>query len=89
MVNGILPMTDFMGQYSDRDVKTALAAYTYLLAYDPTQKNVDLDHISIHPHDKTTVIQLTIYQYNFLSRAVNIFLNGQVDLSKFLSIVWY
>jgi hypothetical protein len=89
MVNGILPMTNFMGQYSDRDVKNALAAYTYLLAYDPTQMNVDLDHIDIHPHDETTVIQLTIYQYNFLSRAVNIFLNGQVDLSKFLSIVWY
>lgn len=88
MVNGILPMNDFMGQYSDRDVKAALAPYVYLLSYDPTQKNVDLTHLAIHPHDKYTVINLSIYQYNFLSRASQIFLNGQVDLTKFLSITW-
>ena len=89
MVNGFLSMENFMGQYSDRDVKDALASYTYLLAYDPTQKNVDLSHIDIHPHNETVVINLTVYQYNFLSRAVNLFLNGEVDLSKFLSFTWY
>jgi len=89
MVNGILPMDNFMGQYSDRDIKDALKAYTYLLAYDPSQKNVDLDHIAIHPHNEIVVINLTIYQYNFLNRAVHLFLRGEVDLSKFLTVTWF
>lgn len=89
MVRGVISMTNFMGQYSDRDIKNALAAYLYLLPYDPTQKNIDLHHIAIHPHSSYTVINLSIYQYNFLSRANALLLNGAVDLSKFLSITWY
>lgn len=89
MVRGVISMTNFMGQYSDRDIKNALAAYMYLLPYDPTQKNIDLDHIAIHPHDSYEVINLSIYQYNFLNRANVLLLNGEVDLSKFLSVTWY
>lgn len=89
MVRGVISMTNFMGQYSDRDIKNALTAYLYLLPYDPTQKNIDLDHIAIHPHDSYEVINLSIYQYNFLSRVNVLLLNGDVDLSKFLSVTWY
>lgn len=89
MVRGVISMTNFMGQYSDRDIKNALTAYMYLLPYDPTQKSIDLDHMAIHPHDSYEVINLSIYQYNFLNRANVLLLNGEVDLSKFLSVTWY
>lgn len=89
MVRGVISMTNFQGQYSDRDIKNALAAYMYLLPYDPTQKDVDLSHIAIHPHDSYEVINLSVYQYNFLSRANVLLLNGEVDLSKFLTFTWY
>lgn len=87
LVNGILLMDNFMGQYSDKDVKDALQGYMYLLAYDPTQKHVDLGHVAIHPHNLTTVIELNYYQYNFIARAVHVILNDEVDLSAFLAIV--
>lgn len=88
MVNGILSIENFMGQYSDRDIKTALAGYTWLLSYDPAALGVDTTHIAIHPHDQTTVINLNIYQYNLLSRAISLYLTEPVDLSKFLSVSW-
>jgi len=86
MINGLLSMSAFEGQYSDRDIKQALANYTYLLSYDPTQKSMDLTHVAIHPTNLLTVLTLNIYQWKFISRAVKIFLNGDVDLTKFVAI---
>ena len=86
MINGDLTLEDFQGQYSDRDVKQALAQYVYLLAYDPTQKPVDLNHVAIHPHNKNVVMTLNIYQYNFLSRAIHVFLKDKVDISRFIKL---
>lgn len=86
LLNGIIPMTDFKGQYSDMDVRDALASYTYLLDYDPTQKIVDDDHVAIHPTNLITEMVLDIYQYNFLARAIKTFLDDKVDITQFVSI---
>lgn len=86
MVNGLLSMDRFQGQYSDRDIKQALANYTYLLNFDPTQKAMDLTHVAIHPTNLLTTLTLNIYQWKFISRAIQIYLNGQVDLTKFVTI---
>ena len=86
LLNGFIPMEDFRGQYSDLDVREALEGYTYLLDYDPTQKDLNLDLVSIHPHDQRTVVKLSIFQRNFLARAVRVFLGDKVDLSKFIEV---
>jgi hypothetical protein len=86
LVNGNLPMDNFMGQYSDKDIKDYLVNYTYLLAFDPVTRGVDTGHVSIHPTNLTTELVLDIYQYNFLNRAIQIYLSGKVDISRFISI---
>jgi hypothetical protein len=87
LIAGDISMADFMGQYSDMDVKNALAGYTYLLQYEPTEKSLDLSHIVIEPHNRQTVVVLNIYQYNFLKRAVTVILNNLVDLSQSVAIL--
>lgn len=86
LLNGVLSMTDFKGQYSDMDVRDYLEPYRYLLDYDPTQKTVDLDHVAIHPHNLNVELVLDIYQYNFLARAIKTFLSDKVDITRFVSI---
>jgi hypothetical protein len=87
LLDGVLLMTDFQGQYSDMDVKNFLASYAYLLEYEPTELKLDTNHVIVYPHNRQTVILLNIYQYNFLNRAVAVFLNGAVNLSHFVGIL--
>jgi hypothetical protein len=86
LIQGYLSMADFRGQYSDRDVRVALADYEYLLEFEPTRRDLELDLISVHPHNKFTTTVLDIYQYNFLRRAVRTYLEDKVDLSQFIQI---
>lgn len=86
LINGTLSMEEFRGQYSDHDMREALAGYTYLLDYDPCLKTIDLTHVGIHPHNLNVVTLLDIYQYNFLNRAIKSFLLDRVDITRFISI---
>lgn len=87
LMSGVINMAPYMGQYSDLTVKNALQAYTYLLPFDPCLMTIDRDHVNIHPHNLVTTVSLTIYQYTFLERAINVFLNNQVDLTKFVTVL--
>lgn len=86
MLRGIIRMEAFQGQYSNQDVYDALKHYTYLLDFDPTKKNLDPVRIAIHPHEKNEEVVLDIYQYNLLERAIHVFLDDKVDITKFVSI---
>lgn len=86
MLNGILSIDNFKAQYSDMDVINHLQSYTTLLDFDPTQKTIDYDHVAIHPHNLLTETVLDIYQYNFLNRAIKVFLDNKVDITRFISI---
>jgi len=86
LINGVISMAQFQGHYSDRDVRAVLEPYRWLLAFDPTQREIDLDHVAIHPHNLLTETELDIYQYNFLSRAIRIFLNDRVDPTVFVRL---
>ena len=81
-----LPIDAFKGHYSDQDVRDYLASYEWLLDYDPTRHDVDLDHVAVHPHDRTTVIELSAYQYFLLNRAIKVFLEDKVDITRFVRI---
>lgn len=83
---GYISMDGFRGQYSDRDVMERLADYEYLLEFEPTRQDLELDLVNVHPHNKFTVQQLDIYQYNFLNRAIKVFLDDKVDITQFIEI---
>ncbi|BDD79546.1 hypothetical protein [Burkholderia phage FLC9] len=78
-------------QYSDAVVRSLCAPYEYLLKMDPTQPAcaVDPNFVVIQPHNLNTVIPMSIYHYRFLQRAVNLYLNGLVNLSGAVSIETY
>ena len=87
MMNGVLSTAGFEGQYSDMDVSQYLEDYTYLLDYDPTQMDhIDLNFVSIHPHNLLTETEVNIYQRRFLERVVKVFLDDRVDLSRFVAL---
>lgn len=86
LIHGIIEMDDFTGQYSDMKVKERLEEYRDLLVYEPTYKDLDFDYVTVHPHNLYTEMTLNVYQYRFLMRAVRIFLNDKVDLTRFVKI---
>jgi hypothetical protein len=76
------------GQYSDMVVAEICAPYLPLLKFDPTQedKKTDYDYVIIHPHNLMVFIDLDIYLYRFLARAVKIYLGDKVNLSHFITV---
>lgn len=84
---GYISMEGFRGQYSDRDVLERLKDYEYLLDFEPTRRELVYDLINVHPHDKFQVQRLDLYQYNFLRRAIKVFLDDKVDMSQFIELV--
>lgn len=82
MLNGILTMDEFKGEYSLEYVRNRLHGYTWILDYDPALLGVDEDFVEVLPHPEPDPIQLTIYQYRLLHRAIQVFLNGNVSLIR-------
>jgi hypothetical protein len=72
--------------YSDNLVKQLSKPYEWLLAYEPTSKNLDPDYVNVHPHESYEPFELGLYQYNFLRRVVRIYLKDKVNISQFISI---
>ena len=85
---GILDDDRLKERYDDNVVIELCQPYVYLLKSDPSQPELkaDFDYIIVHPHNLRTVIDLDIYLYRFLSRAVGLYLNGKVNLSHFIRV---
>lgn len=87
MLNGILPMDEFKGEYSLDFLKERLIGYEWILQFDPALKGVDENYIVIDPHPESVPIELNIYQYRLLDRALQVFLNNNVTLNRHTVIV--
>lgn len=86
LVSGFLYPEGIEEQYSDEDIREWLEYYEWLLDFDPVIQGYDEDYVNIHPHELDTETSLTIYQYNFLKRAIDVYLKGCVNLSTHVSI---
>lgn len=87
MIYGLLPMDEFKGEYSLELVSQRLAGYEWTLAYDPALKNADERYIIIHPHPEDDPIQLDIYQYRLLRKAIEVFLDNKVAINRQVLLV--
>jgi hypothetical protein len=87
MLGGYLLMDEFEGDYSLDDVKKKLVGYEWILAFDPVIQGYDKDYVIVHPHPESGAIMLNVYQFRFLTRAVEVFLNGEVNISRHTLIV--
>lgn len=88
---GVLDDPRMYQQYADSVVAELCAPYLYLLKCDPTQTGLTPDprFVVIQPHNLNTVISTSIYHYQFLQRAVNLYLNGLVTLTGAVQIATY
>jgi len=75
------------GQYNDDVVRDMCRYYEKFLPFEPTREPnaVDLDFVSVQPYYKDTVTDLTLFQYRFLYRAVDLYLNNAASLSRFVT----
>jgi hypothetical protein len=76
-------------QYNDDKVRELVAPFLYLLDMDPihVDNRPDMNYCIIHPHILSNVIEVNIYQYKFISRVVNLYGNGLINLSGHLAMV--
>lgn len=76
-------------QYNDDKVRELVAPYLYLLNMDPIHidNQPDKNYCIVHPHTLSNVVEVNVYQYKFITRVVNLYGNGLVNLSGHLVIV--
>lgn len=86
LLEGILYPPGIKGQYSDAKIKEWLKDYEFLLEYDPVKNGVNERYVSVHPVDVNYETELDIYQYTFLDRAIRLYLNDKVDITRFITI---
>ena len=88
MLLGNFNMTEFMGEYSDDFLLGKLSRYEWLLKFDPTLRDADLDFVVVHPHFYTGYpLKLNVYQYRLLDRTVKLIFRNKVELERNLVIV--
>lgn len=74
--------------YSDEIVSLLTANYVNLLDIDVTQLNHDLNFVEIHPRWDSTPQNVTLFEFNFISRVNEFILDDQVfGLNLYLNII--
>lgn len=88
LLNGNIASGTISGTYTDDQVRTWCAPYTYLLQSDPVSAGLTPDqrYTLIDPHWLNTLVSVTADSYRFLNNVVRIYANGLVTLSASLTI---
>lgn len=73
--------------YGEEVIHEKLENYKYLIPYDPTVVGYDKNYVAVHPHNYDQVVDLNIFQYNFLQRAINALLDSAIDISSHVRMV--
>ncbi len=86
--NGVLDDPRISGQYNDNVLMEICKPYEGLLAFEPTldEHKADLDFVVVHPHYRNVIVELDLFKYRFLMRAVSFYLRNAVNLSHFVAI---
>jgi hypothetical protein len=85
---GWLGTGELTGNYNNGDIDNWLTAFgtKALLPFEPTLNGIDLRYTAVHPHHEPNVMVLDINQYTFLERVIQIYLNGEIDLTAFVIV---
>jgi hypothetical protein len=72
---------------TDMQVMDVCKPYEYLLKYDPIsyRDSINWDYVILHPHNLTNVVDLTVFEYRFLTKVVRLYSHGLIELSPFVS----
>jgi hypothetical protein len=75
--------------FDDNTVMDMCSPYESLLKFDPTQPGLEpnKDYVIIHPHNLYTVLDVTVFQYRFILRVINIYMrDAGIEVSHFLTL---
>lgn len=88
LLDGTINGADISVFYNDDRLRELVAPFLYLLDMDPihVDNRPDLNYCIIHPHMLPNVINLNIYQYKFITRVVNLYGNGLINISGHFTI---
>lgn len=89
VLDNVIDPAALVVQYNDDRVRELVAPFLYLLDMDPihVDNRPDMNYCIIHPHVLANVIEVNIYQYRFITRVVNLYGNGLINLSGHLVMV--
>lgn len=84
LVIGALWEDKFTEHYSEDYVRQMCVPYEYLLDTDPIKEGLtpSSDFVIIHPHNLPNYIDMGIYQYKFLSKVVQVYGQGKIEISS-------
>lgn len=73
---------------SDTFIWATIASFTHILDRDVTQKGHDLGMVSIHPKFTQDIVDVSVAEFNFLTKVNEVVLNNQVGgLNLYLNII--
>lgn len=87
VLDGSIPSSDYRKDALTKDeIITLCKSYEYWLTFDPSQdaNPVDSDYVKIYPYAANVATSLNYYQYKFIKKVVDTYLNGLVDISNFI-----
>lgn len=72
----------------DNKVYELCQPYEEWLRFDPINPefNIDSRFIEVHPHNHYNTVALNLYQYRFLKRVTELYSDGLVDISHFVTL---
>lgn len=88
--SGVLWDDKFEEHFGDDWLRTRLASYLPLLAFDAigTGFEIDTRYVVVHPHPYPTYISLNIYQWRVISRVAAIYA-PEIDLSSSINVLQF
>lgn len=86
MLSGFVTTDEFEGNFGQQELAARFAGYEYLLEYDPVIKESREDLFTFLPHQRPTV-ELDLYQFRVLDRLIDTFLQGKIDLERYVTII--
>lgn len=86
--SGVMKDERMFGQYNDNVLMEMCKPYEDLLAFEPTLEphKANRSFVAVHPYYRNTIVELDLFKYRFLMRAVKFYLKDAIELSQFVSI---
>ena len=88
LLDEIITTSSISGFYNDDRLRELVEPFLYLLDMDPihVDNRPDVNYCIVHPHMLPNVINLNIYQYKFITRVVNLYGNGLINISGHFTV---
>jgi hypothetical protein len=75
-----------INELSTQSIQELVEPFIWLLDFDPILRDVDLTNCTVLPHCYNQPVGVTLNQYMFIKRLVDMYLDGKINLSPMLVV---